>query len=144
MLKFIGCFLSWIVVVNEIDRADMVLPLALGSLVLFYVVPGFATKAWAYFARRRIARQEERDDIARANAAEFEYSTALRREIDRKRALDDQQLAAMAATLDLQAAAEERKARKLEEALAAAAKRRDADIATLLERLEVLKSEAKK
>lgn len=60
------------------------------------------------------------------------------------RAWDDQQLATMAATLDLQAVAEERKERKLEEALAAAAKRRDADVATLLERLEALKSEAHK
>lgn len=144
MVRLIGCFLLWIVAVNEVNRADMVLPLAVGSFVLFYPLPRFAAKAWAYFVRKRTAKQAERDDIARANAAEFEFSTSLRREIERKRALDDQQLAAMAATLDLQAAAEERKARKLEEALSAAANRRDADIATLLARLEALKSEAQK
>lgn len=144
MVKFIGWFISWIAAVNEVNRADMVLPMAVGSFVLFYHLPRLAAKAWAFLVRRRTARQAERDDIARANAAEFEFSTSLRREIDRKRALDDQQLVAMAATLDLQAAADERKARKLEEALAAAAKRRDADIAILLGRLDTMKSEAGK
>lgn len=144
MVKFFGSFLFWIAMVNEVNRSDMVLPLALGSLVLFYVLPRFAAKAWAYFVRKRTAKEAERADIAHANAEEFDFRNSVRREVERKRALDDQHLAAMAATLDLQAAADERKAGKLEEALAAASKRRDTDIATLLERLETLKSEAPK
>ena len=42
MVKFIGWFISWIAAVNEVNRADMVLPMAVGSFVLFYHLPRLA------------------------------------------------------------------------------------------------------
>lgn len=142
MVKFIGCVLLFMVVTASMNRSEMVLPLAFGTFVLFYVFPGIAAKAWAYFARKRKAKDAERDDIARANAAEFEHRTEMRRAREILEMQSQVRLNELSTLLEAQAGTDEKKLRQLAEARAEFVQRQQSDVATLLARLEAMKAES--
>ena len=142
MMKAVGCFVFFVGIMLYSNDREMVVPYAILSGVLFYVLPFIYGKMRASADRARWQKQSEIDRINRENAAEYEHQTALRRERERLDMQAEVRVGELIATLEAQCHADAQKMKQLAAMKAELANRQQSDMASLLGRLEALRAGA--
>lgn len=140
MMKAIGCLVFFVGLVLYSNKADMITTYAILSGSLFYVLPFFYRKMQASSDKARWEKQANQQQLDRANAAENAHQTALRHEREQMEMRLEMRIKELIATLEIQFRIDERKTKLLAEMKAEFANRQQADMATMLARLEALRA----
>lgn len=110
------------------------------ALTVIFVIPFIYGKIASAMRNARYERDARQASIDRANSEEYAHQTALRRERERLEMLTEMRIKELIATLEIQFLADAKKMEQLGKMKAEFAKRQQADIASLLARLEAMKA----
>lgn len=140
MIKAIGCFIFFVGILLYTNQRDMIVPGLIISLAIFYVIPFVLRKLRSSANEKQWQQEAERDRINRENNAEYEHQTNLRRERERLEMQAEVRVRELMATLEVQYHSDAQKMKQLTQMKTEFANRQQADMASLLGRLEAMKA----
>lgn len=139
MVRAIACFVFFIGLVVYTKQRDPWWPFAAASVFLFYVVPWIVGQMRESSSRASSQRDYDARQVAKADAAEYEHQTSLRRERERMEMHAEVRVKELIATLEVQFRADSMKMEELRRLKADFADRQRSDMAGLLGRLEAMR-----
>lgn len=139
IFKLIGCgFFFWIA--KTLVGPGLDTPVGIASLLLFFVLPPVMKSMQASASERRWKEEAEANRTNRENAAEYEHQTSMRRERERLEMHAEMRIKELMATLEVTFRADAQKMTLLGHMKAEFAGRQQADMASLLGRLEAMRA----
>lgn len=140
--KLLGSLVLWILLSAYFNRKDMLTPLGILSLCLFFVVPPVFAAIRRSRNEARWRRQTEIERSNRENHEEYTHQLALRRERERLEMQAEVRVRELISTLEAQYQMDSRKLEQLAKLKADFANRQQADMHTLLGQLEAMRAGA--